>query len=399
MRPFEGIRVLDLTHVLAGPFCTHQLGVLGAEIIKIEAPDRPDLTRIEGVVPELNEAFYGTYFLSQNAGKHSLTLDLRTDAGKAVMARLIRSADVLVQNYAGDALARLGFGADAAQEINPELIYCTLTGFGRTGEKHDHGAYDIVVQAYSGLMASNQVDEDGPVRVGPPMVDYGTGAQAAYAISGALFQRERTGKGQRIDVSMTDCAMMMMSAMVTDTLTTGRPPEPHGNIHVRYAGYRTFPTAEGILMIGAWSNEQLAKLMEVFGETDRAAEVRATPRAQISDTRDSDHVLIQRHLMTRSADEWERILNAAHVPAARVRTLVEGLAEAQVRGRSVVEPVDQHPLGIGPKELPVAGFAYDRDGPALSCAPPRLGEHTEELLKGLGYGAAEIAELRDAGAI
>ena len=399
MQPFEGIRVLDLTHVLAGPFCTHQLGVLGADVIKIEAPGRPDMMRMEGSVPELNDALYGTYFLAQNAGKRSLTLDLGADEGKTIFRQLIETSDVLVQNYAGDALDRLGFSADASHEINPKLIYCSLTGFGRTGTKGQHGAYDIVVQAFSGVMAANHVDSEGPVRVGPPMVDYGTGAQAAYAIAGALFQRERTGKGQSIDVSMTDCAMMMMSAMVTSTLTTGTPPKPNGNAHPSYAGYRTFPTAGGILMIGAFTNEQLAKLFDALGEQDRAAAVRETPRDRIGESRDSDLELIENRLSNRKASEWETILNDAGVPAARVRTLGESLNEGQIAERNVLGTVEPHPLGPGPTQLPVAGFEYATNGPTLSKAPPRMGEHTEEILRSLGYSAGRIEDLRHAGIV
>ena len=399
MRPLDGIRVLDLTHVLAGPFCTFQLAVLGADVIKIEAPDRPDMTRSEGVLPELNTALFGTYFQAQNGGKRAITLDLKSAAGKAIMRKLIAGADVLVQNYAGNALAELGFGHDAAAAINPALIYCTLTGFGRTGDKADHGAYDIIVQAFSGLMAGNVASADGPQRVGPPMVDYGTGAQAALAIVAALHQRERTGKGQIIDVSMLDSAMMLMSAMVTDCLTDGKPPQPHGNAHAKYAGYSTYPTAEGLLMIGAYTNAQLARLLDALGETVRAAEVRTTPRGEIAAARDADAALIRRHLQARTAAEWERILNAADVPAARVRGLDEALAEPQVASRPVLQTVERHESGIGPTRLPVAGFSYAHGSPSLDRRAPLLGEHTDEVLGELGYGADDLKRLRDAAVV
>ncbi|MEM7670323.1 MAG: CoA transferase, partial [Pseudomonadota bacterium] len=189
MRPFEDVRVLDLTHVLAGPFATFQLAVLGADVIKIEAPDRPDMTRNEGVSADLNDAHYGTYFLGQNGGKRSLTLDLATPEGRGILGQLIARADVLVQNYSGAGLDEHGFGAETALEINPRLIYCSMTGFGRTGPKQNDPAYDIIIQAFSGIMAANGTADTSPVRVGPPMVDYGTGAQAALAISAALYQR------------------------------------------------------------------------------------------------------------------------------------------------------------------------------------------------------------------
>ncbi len=399
MKPFEGIRVLDLTHVLAGPFCTYQLGVLGADVIKIEPPDAPDMTREEGVVPALNDTAYGTYFQAQNAGKRAITLNLEEEAGRDVLRRLIKTADVLVQNYAGDALEELGFGYDAASTIQPKLIYCTLTGFGRTGPKANHPAYDVVIQAFSGLMSANGTPETGPVRVGPPMVDYGTGAQAALAISAALLQREKTGRGQRIDVSMLDAALMLMSANVTDTLTTGKPPQPHGNNHPSYAGYRTFETADGLLMVGAWTNRQLSRLFEAVGEPTRAAHILQVPRARVGDMAADDAGLISDHLKSRSAEHWEAVLNDARIPAARVRTLDEALAHEQVGSRRVVQQAGPAPADTGPSAFPVAAFSYDHGTPGLDRPPPHVGEHTDEVLTELGFSRAEVEALREAGAL
>ena len=396
MKPLEGVRVLDLTHVLAGPFCTYQLAVLGADVIKIEPPDNPDMTRKEGVVPALNEAAYGTYFQAQNAGKRAITVNLKDEAGRDVLRRLIKTADVLVQNYAGDALEELGFGYDAVLKIQPKLIYCTLTGFGRTGPKANHPAYDVVIQAFSGLMSANGTPDTGPVRVGPPMVDYGTGAQAALAISAALLQRERTGKGQRIDVSMLDAALMLMSANVTDTLTTGKPPQPHGTNHPHYAGYRTFETADGLLMVGAWTNRQLSRLFIAVGEPERATQILQVPRSQVGEMAADDAGILSGHLKSRSAEQWETILNDARVPAARVRTLDQALAHDQVKSRRVVQQAGRDPAEHGPPAFPVAAFSYDHGSPDLMRPPPRVGEHTDEVLSELGFSSAEIGELRKA---
>ena len=399
MRPFEGIRVIDMTHVLAGPFCTFQLATLGADVIKVEPPGDPDMTRHEGVIPALNREQRGTYFMSQNAGKRALTLNLKQAEGRDILKKLVAEADVLVENYTGGSLEKLGLGYDDLSAINPKLIYCSMTGFGHTGPKRSHPAYDIVIQAFSGIMAANGTPETSPVRVGPPMVDYGTGAQAALAVSAALYQRDRTGKGQRIDVAMLDAALMLMSAFTTDTITTGKAPEAHGNKHPNYAGYATYETADGLIMVGAWTNKQLARLLTALGHTGRGEEVRQAPRADIGNARDSDAALIAGTMMQKSADEWEEILNEARVPAARVRKIEEALAHEQVKSRAVVQgygdPVDHG----GPASLPVAAYTYAHGSPSLNGPPPRVGEHNGEILQELGYSTGDLDRLRQQGII
>ncbi|MGB0506959.1 MAG: CaiB/BaiF CoA transferase family protein [Pikeienuella sp.] len=399
MKPFENVRVLDLTHVLAGPFCSHQLAMLGADVIKVEPPSHPDMTRSEGVDPVQSAELYGSYFLAQSAGKRAMTLDLKSEGGQAIMHRLLQSADVLLQNYAGTALGDLGFGPEAAHAINPRLIYCMLSGFGHSGPKADHPAYDNVIQAYSGLMAANGDPETGPLRVGPPMVDYGTGAQAAMAISAALFQRTQTNKGQVIDVSMLDSALMLMSAMVVDSTITGTSPKRHGSDHPYYAGYRTYETSDGTIMLGAYTNEQLAKLFDALGETTRAAEVRATPRADIAASAKADAAMVANNLLSRPATEWEDVLNNAHVPAAKIRHLTETLAEEQVKLRGGLQSPGWPDKDTAPAQLPVAGFEFAHGGPSIDRVPPQFGEHTNEVLSEIGYSPTEITELQKQGVV
>ena len=399
MQPFEGIRVIDMTHVLAGPFCTYQLAVLGADVIKVEPPQSPDMTRQVGVTSELNDDHYGTYFMAQNAGKRAISLDIKTTEGKHILKQLVATADVLVENYRGGSLARLGLGYEDLSSKNPGLIYCSLTGFGHTGPKRSHPAYDVIIQAFSGIMAMNGEADAPPVRVGPPMVDYGTGSQAALAISAALFQRVRTGRGQCIDVSMLDAALMLMSANVSATQADGRPPQAHGNAHPQYAGYATYDTADGLLMVGAWTNKQMSSLFRILGDPERAVAVERTPRGEVGLRRGADTAFLRAKLAEKTADEWETMLNDAAIPAARVRRLDEAMAHEQVVSRTVLQSYPgADRIGV-PNALPVAAFSYDHGGPKATVRPPKVGEHTAEVMKELSYDGVAISDLEERGII
>ncbi|MEM8689666.1 MAG: CaiB/BaiF CoA-transferase family protein [Pseudomonadota bacterium] len=399
MRPFEGIRCLDLTHVLAGPFSTFQLAVLGADVIKIEPPQNPDMTREEGAVRSLNEEDYGTLYLGQNGGKRAITLDLKTEKGRDILRKLVAGADVLVENYRAGKMAELGLGYEDLTAVNPKLIYCSLTGFGQTGPKARHPAYDVVIQAYSGLMVANGEANSAPVRVGPPMVDYGTGAQAALAISAALYQRGQTGKGQRIDVSMLDGALMLMSSQVTSTLCTGSSPAAHGNAHPDYAGYSTYETMDGLLMIGAHTTRQAADIFHAIGDSTLGEEVAAMSRDELRAARDRLAEMLTQVLLTRTAQEWEDILNDGGVPAARVRRLDETLASEHIASRSVLQTIDGPGGPDETRRLAVAAYSFAHGGPRLDRPPPRVGEHTEEVLAELGLEAEEIADLKSRGIV
>ena len=400
MQPFEGVRVLDLTHVLAGPFCTFQLATLGAEVIKIEPENCPDMTRDEGVAPELNEDFMGTYFLGQSAGKKSLILDLKSEAGQDVFSSLVQSADVLVQNYSGTAQRKLGLDPETLTTLNPKLIQCSLTGYGRTGPKADHPAYDIVIQAYTGMMMTNGWSpEDPPLRIGPPVIDYGTGAQAAVAISAALYQRDRTGKGQIIDVAMADSAFLLMSAHVTETLARGTAPLPHGSDHPKLAAYSNFETAAGWITLGAYTNRQSADLMRVLGHHDEAEKILQTQRSEISKDVDRHRKMIADALMEKTAQEWEDILNEAHIPAARIRKIEECLEEEQFSTRASVAQYGE-PVGRGgPDKLPLAGYTYAQNGPSHAGPPPAMGAHSREVLESIGIDREAFDALEKEGVV
>ena len=372
MQPFEGIKVLDLTHVLAGPFCAFQLATLGADVIKVEPPDNPDMTRDEGSSAVLNAALTGTYFMPQATGKRSLVLDLKTSQWRDVFFKLVATADVVIQNYAGSALDRLGLGYDDLVQIRPDLIYCSLTGYGRTGPKAEHPAYDLVIQAYTGLMYANGWGDDGdrPLRVGPPVIDYGTGMQAAFAVAAALFQRQRTGKGQNIDLAMADAALMLMTAHVGQTLATGNTPPAYGNENTGRPSNSAYQTRDGWLVVAAYTKTQFSKFMRILGYVDRAEEIIATSKEEYPIKQDDDRRKIACALATKTAREWEDLLNAQHIPAARARRINETLKEPQIASRQFLQSYGT-PMGPdAPRELPTAAFSFAHGGPKHS-RPPR----------------------------
>ena len=243
MRPFEGIRVIDITHVLAGPFAAYQLAVLGADVIKVEHADDPDQSRGSGTDKKLNRHNMGTAYLTQASNKRSITLDLKLPRDRDILKKLVATADVLVENYRPGAFEALGLGYEAMAAINPRLIYASFSAFGQRGPRDKQTAYDHVIQATSGIMAMTGTQDVHPVKLGAPAVDYATGITGAFALAAALFQRERTGMGQRIDMAMLDVAMILMSSHLTGYLRNGVQPKPHGNSHPHQPIRRTPPKA------------------------------------------------------------------------------------------------------------------------------------------------------------
>jgi crotonobetainyl-CoA:carnitine CoA-transferase CaiB-like acyl-CoA transferase len=258
-RPFEGIRIIDITHVLAGPFAAYQLAVLGADVIKVEHPDDPDQSRDGGTDRALNREHMGTSFLTQGSNKRSITLDLKTEPGREILKRLVAAADVLVENFRPGAFEALGLGYDAMSAINPRLIYCSISAFGQDGPRREQTAYDHVIQATSGLMAMTGTEEVNPIKFGAPAVDYATGTMGAFALASALFQRERTGKGQHIDLAMIGVAMMLMGSHLTGYMRTGAEPRPHGNKQP-FATNSCYEAKDGLVMIGASNLGQQRRL-------------------------------------------------------------------------------------------------------------------------------------------
>jgi crotonobetainyl-CoA:carnitine CoA-transferase CaiB-like acyl-CoA transferase len=388
-RPFEGIRIIDITHVLAGPFAAYQLAVLGADVIKVEHPDEPDQSRDGGTDRALNRSHMGTSFLTQGSNKRSITLDLKQEAGREVLNRLVARADVLVENYRPGAFEALGLGYEALAAINPRLVYCSISAFGQDGPRREQTAYDHVIQATSGLMAMTGTEEVNPIKFGAPAVDYATGTMAAFALASALFQRERTGRGQRIDLAMLDVAMILISSHVTGYLRNGREPRPHGNKQP-FATNSAYQSKDALLMIGASNLRQQRRLWQVL---ERPEMIKTDNEAREAD-REREAAVLADIIKTRTADEWEVYLQARHVPAARVRTMAEALHDPHVGSRGVIHRHDGAPGVEGPFAVPLAAFRFAHGGPRIDSPPPLMGANTEAVLGELGYGSDELAELR-----
>jgi crotonobetainyl-CoA:carnitine CoA-transferase CaiB-like acyl-CoA transferase len=390
-RPFEGVRIIDITHVLAGPFATYQLGLLGADVIKVEDPNEPDQSRGSGTDNDLNHAGMGTGFLTQGSNKRAITLNLKTEEGRTILKKLAATADVLVENYRPGALEALGLGYEDIRRINPKLIYASFSAFGQGGPKRERTAYDHVIQSASGIMAMTGTPEVNPIKIGAPAIDYATGTMGAFALSAALFQRERTGEGQRVDMAMLDVAMILMASHVTGYLRNGKHPKPSGN-RMPHATSMAYQTAEGIVMLGASNLRQQKRLWTVLERPDLIK--------RTNDERDLDHdreVQALTELMRkRTAAEWEEFLQERHVPASRVCSMGEALTDPQLGSRGLLHRHDGAPGIPGAFTVPVTAFKFGHGGPRVDRPPPLFGQHNEEVLTELGYSPSDIAGFRSA---
>src|SRR5256884_1926179 len=365
MRPCEGIRLIDGTHVLDGPFATYQLAVLGADVIKVEHPEEPDQSRSSGTDKALNRRNMGTSFLTQASNKRAITLDLKTPADRDTLKKLVATADIFVENYRPGAFEALGLGYEALSAINPRLIYASFSAFGQHGPRGPQTAYDHVIQAASGIMAMTGTEDVHPIKFGAPAIDYATGMSGAFAPASALFQRERTGRGQRIDMAMLDVAMILMSSHLTGYLRNGVHPKPHGNRHP-HATNGAFETKDGLIMLGASNLRQQRRLWSVLGRPDM---IKRT-NDELDEDHDREIAVLSQIMLTRSADEWEEFLQARHVPAARVRSMSEALADPQLATRGVIH----HHAAVAGIEggfgVPLAAFTLPPGGPPLPAGPP-----------------------------
>ena len=375
-----GVRVLDLTNVLAGPYCCYQLALLGADVVKVEQPGGGDLARQLGASAELNRAHMGASFLAQNAGKRSVALDLKDEDGRARLFELVATADALVENFRPGVMDRLGLGYQRLKAIRPPLVYCAISGFGQTGPLKDNPAYDQIIQGLSGIMSITGTPSTAPLRVGYPVADTLGGLFGAFAVSAALLRARTTGEGAFLDVSMLECTLSALGWPVSNYLTAGVEPRPMGNDNMTAAPSGAFRTGDGLINIAANKQQQFEALCRLIGRPELADDPRFAEREARRDNRAALTEAIEAELAAAPAASWEERMNRAGIPAGRVLTIPEVLDEPQVRDRAMTAAFP----GVAGRDRPLTvvrgGFLVDGCPPLPKRPPPRLDEHQDEVL-------------------
>jgi CoA:oxalate CoA-transferase len=389
----NGVRVVDLTRILSGPFCTQLLADLGAEVIKIETPPAGDPVRVQGGI----KAGLSWYFAGFNRNKRSVSLNLRTAAGKAILRRLIASADVLVENFRPTVLEQMGFGFEELKTIKPDIIVCSISGYGKTGPYRDRPSFDFIAQAMSGFMSTTGYRDGEPLRAGLPVSDLVAGLYAALAVSSALVRRDRTGQPEQIDVSLTDSLLSFASYFGSTYLATGVSLPRNGNDHPVVAPYGLFRAADGDVAIAPSNDSIYERLVDAL----QIQEVRDDPDFETNElrmrNRDRINEIVGAKIRQRSCDSWIETLNRAGVPCGRVLTFAQAFEDPQVLAREMVLEVD-HP-GRGPVRMIGFPIKFREAACVIRSPAPELGADTEAVLSGLHLGDDEIQALRDEGVI
>lgn len=388
--PFAGLRVIDFTHVLAGPACAYYLGLLGAEVIKVESSQKGDAMRHRGGTDSARSAQgMSTAYLTQAAGKASVAIDLQTSDGRQAMEQLLASADVFVENHRPETALALGLDEESTRALNSRLIHCSMTGYGHGGELENAPAYDVNIQAASGIMTLTGTQDTGPLRTGAPIMDYSVALAASFAISAALYEREKTGRGTFIDVSMLETAYTLMSSTITDYMATGNAPKPRGNAaNSRSPGAGSFPCKEGVLSLGVNEESQFRALAEGLDKSSWLDDPRFAERAsRLANASDLEVEIIEA-LSVRSADEWEQDLMRCGVPVAKIRTLPESLDQAHTKARGFLHH-DSH-TGASVPSLPFRIGQAEAHHP--SSTMPKLGVDTQKVLAGLNRGSIDTSK-------
>ena len=399
--PLAGVRVLDLSNVLAGPFCTYQLALLGASVLKIEHPEGGDLARRLGADSDAAAQLMGASFVAVNAGKESLTLNLKDPEGKNILRRLVSRYDVIVENFRPGVMERLDLGAEALLAINPKLVYCGISGFGKDGPMSHRPAYDQIIQGFSGVMSVTGDADSAPLRVGYPISDTVGGITAALAICAGVLSARTHGEGRVVDVSMLESTLATMGWVVSNYLNAGVSPTPMGNENFTAAPSGTFTCGDGLLNIAANENKQFIALCEVIGRASLAFDDRFAERQSRKRHRLALKAEIETALQSNTAAHWEQRLTEVGVPAGRVLSLPEALQQPQLTERGFVRQLkgdgsDQYVTRAGFRMANAQG-AIDEQGPLTPA--PRLSAHTHAHLTELGFSIDEIAKLHEAGTV
>jgi len=392
----SGIKVLDLTRVLAGPWTGQLLADLGAEVIKVERPGSGDDTR-QWAPPSLPDGT-AAYYLAANRGKQSLTVDITQPAGQAIVRQLAAEADVLLENYKVGGLKKYGLDYDSLRALNPGLVYCSITGFGQTGPYAELPGYDYIVQGMSGLMSITGPADGEPHKVGVAVTDLFTGLYAANAVQAALLSRYRTGEGQHIDMALFDCSLAMLANVNMNWLVGGEVPPRLGNAHPNIVPYQVFRTAgDSHFILACGNDKQFRAICELIGLPQLAADARFASNPQRVRHRDLLVPQLAEAFLTRGRDEWLKLLDAAGVPCGPINTVDEAFADPQIRFREM----ELHLKDAQGQDVPQVACPIKMSGtpPRYDAPPPKLGQHTDSVLSALGYYAAAIAQLKANGTV
>lgn len=399
-RPLSKYRVLDMTNVLAGPFCCHQLAHMGAEVIKIEVPGTGDLARQLGADAHLNECGMGVSFLAQNAGKKSVTLNLKEPEGRALFISLLKGCDVLVENFRPGVMQRLALNYDELKKHNRSLIYCAISGFGQDGQLHDLPAYDQIIQGMSGVMSVTGDADTAPYRVGYPISDTIGGLTAAFAIASALAARNTgTGNGCFIDISMLEATMATMGWVISNFLIAGQPAQARGNQNMTACPSGTFRTADGLLNIAANKQSQFESVCDVLECSELKTDSRFIDRQSRLENRQLLNRQLEALLASHCTDYWQKKLNQKGVPAGPVLSVADALNQPQIKNRGMIGEFKDVPGTGRDVKLVRTAIKIDRKPLSVKTPPPRLGEHTQDVLKTLGITDRQIEQYRKQGII
>lgn len=394
-RPFEGIRILDFTRFLAGPFGCYQLALMGADVVKVESFEGDD-ARVSIIDPDSHATKMAPYFMAVNANKRSITVNFRSSEGIEALKRMVAQVDVVWENFRPGVMDQMGLGYDVLSELNPRLIYCSVSGFGHTGPESKQACFDGKIQAMSGIMKLTGEEKGGPMRAGFAVCDVMAGMTSALAVSSALFQRTHTGKGQFVDVAMLDSALNYLAIEVAEHTLTGIVHKQRGNMTIsrKVTGNR-FNTGDGSIVLAALTEKQFSALLTTVGRADALSDPRFKDWLSRAEHEPALRAVIEGGLASDNARNWERRLTEADVPCAAVIGIEEVIRHPQLESRDVLQKVDTH---LGEKVLVGLGFRLAHGSPRIDRPPARLGEHTGEVLREFGFTEAEIDRLHSAGA-